>query len=367
MLQTVMSGVSALLLAHAAAPAMAQRDATADPARRLFAPADPAVARSLAPESDPTTVRSRVVRIDLDRLAAARDAARLAAPGNDPPSFPADGGAPSEVSLSLNLFDDVVIPVTIERRIPSSVGYALSGRIGPDESGTVTLVVNGRIVVGTVETTEASYSIRTLGDGADSFWIIRQHDRLSLPAFDANERDAAPAAPEPLQHRLTPVPATPSEPGPAGPAGDLGDRVEPPDVRAPTDPVSDTDRRVSLIEVEILWTAQAAAAAGGHDQLRTEVELMVANANLAFLDGGLSLWIAWDGNPDAVHFTAPEKQTIGADYDFFLATNTGAPDILSENKADYLHLIVSGPKTDHSRTSNTEGTPRPALRSAGNR
>ena len=335
---------AALLVTLGATPAMAQRDSAPDSVAPLFSPADPAAARSLAPESDPATLRSRVVQIDLDQLADARDAARLVLPG-DPPQLPVQGSAPPETSLTFNLFDDVVLPVTIDERVPSSVGYALSGRVDGDALGTVTLVVNGSIVVGMVETTEASYSIRTLGDEAAARWIIRHHDRSSFPPIDADEREAAPSAPE-RPYSLTPVPGTPSEPGPVEPLRDPEAHLESPHLRAPTGPISTTDRIVSLIEVQIRWTAAAASAAGGHDKLRTEVELMVTNANLALRDGSLAIWIGWDGNPGAWHWSQSETTTIGGDYDKFLANNSSAPGILTDNKADYLHLIVSGPKTD---------------------
>ena len=335
---------AALLVTLGATPAMAQRDSAPDSVAPLFSPADPAAARSLAPESDPATLRSRVVQIDLDQLAAARDAARLVLPGA-PPQLPVQGPAPPETSLTFNLFDDVVLPVTIDERVSSSVGYALSGRVDGDALGTVTLVVNGAIVVGMVETTEASYSIRTLGDEAAARWIIRHHDRSSFPAFDADEREAAPSAPE-RPYSLTPVPGTPSEPGPVEPLRNPEAHLESPHLRAPTGPISTTDRIVSLIEVQVWWTAAAAAAAGGHDMLRTEVALMVTNANLALRDGDLSMWIGWDGNPGAWHWSESERTTIRGDYDFFLANNNNAPNILADNKADYLHLIVSGPKTN---------------------
>ena len=342
-LQASFIATVASLLTLAATPVLAQRDsAPRDSIAPLFSTADTAAFRSLAPESEPATLRSRVVRIDLDQLAAARDAVRLVLPGEEPPQLPAQAGAPPEASLTLNLFDDVVLPVTMDERVPSSVGYALSGRIDGDAFSTVTLVVNGPIVVGMVETTDGSYSIRTLGDAADPQWIIRQYDRSLFPVSDADVREAAPSAAE-RPYSLAPVPATPSQPRPE-PLRDPDAHFDAPVLLAPTGPISSTDRTVRIVEVTILWTAEAASAAGGHDMLRMEVELMVTNANLALRDGGGRGWIAWDGNPTADHFSGSETTTITGDYDKFLGNNSLAPGILSDNKADLLHLIVSGRK-----------------------
>ena len=339
-LQASFIATVASLLTLAATPVLAQRDSA--PRDSLFSTADTAAFRSLAPESEPATLRSRVVRIDLDQLAAARDAVRLVLPGEEPPQLPAQADAPPEASLTLNLFDDVVLPVTMDERVPSSVGYALSGRIDGDAFSTVTLVVNGPIVVGMVETTDGSYSIRTLGDAADPQWIIRQYDRSLFPVSDADVREAAPSAAE-RPYSLAPVPATPSQPVPE-PLRDPDAHFDAPVLLAPTGPISSTDRTVRIVEVKIMWTAEAASAAGGHDMLRMEVELMVTHANLALRDGGGRGWIAWDGNPTADHFPGSETTTITGDYDKFLGNNSLAPGILSDNKADLLHLIVSGRK-----------------------
>ena len=56
------------------------------------------------------------------------------------------------------------------------------------------------------------------------------------------------------------------------------------------------------------------------------------------------MWLGWDGNPDNEHFAHPETRTISDDYDKFLANNLAASRILSDNRADFLHLIVSGSK-----------------------
>ena len=55
--------------------------------------------------------------------------------------------------MRLNLFDDVSVDSFIERTAPTfSGGYSLSGHIVNGPPGSVTLVINEEIVVGTVRT-----------------------------------------------------------------------------------------------------------------------------------------------------------------------------------------------------------------------
>ncbi len=126
----------------------------------LFTAVSPSAAAANAARTapDPLTLRRRLVKIDLGQLAPAPDsAARVAAAGIEI--------APRGV-LTLNLFEDAVFTGLVERTAPTfSGGQALSGRLGGIEMGTVTLVVNGDAVAGTVRTPEATYRIRPAGNG----------------------------------------------------------------------------------------------------------------------------------------------------------------------------------------------------------
>ncbi|MCY3756237.1 MAG: leucine-rich repeat domain-containing protein [Acidobacteria bacterium] len=98
---------------------------------------------------DRATLRRREVGVDIGRLAR----------------VPAGGST----ALRLNLFDDVVLTGLIERWTPTySGGYALSGRLAEVPGGTVTLVVNGSVVAGTVRMTGTTYRIRPTGRGSHS-------------------------------------------------------------------------------------------------------------------------------------------------------------------------------------------------------
>ncbi len=117
---------------------------------------------------DSLTLRRRLVAIDFGQLSPPVDAAAGV------------GGAagPSGV-LRLNLFDDATFTGLVERTAPTfSGGYSLSGQLAGVEMGTVTLVVNGEVVAGTVRTPEATYRIRPAGGGLHA---ISQIDPSRLP------------------------------------------------------------------------------------------------------------------------------------------------------------------------------------------
>ncbi len=120
---------------------------------------------------DTLTMRRRLVTIDLGQLVPATDsAAGRAAAGIEV--------APSGV-LTLNLFDDAVFTGLVERTAPTfSGGQALSGRLAGIEMGTLTLVVNGDVVAGTVQTPDATYRIRPAGNGLHA---VSQVDLSQLP------------------------------------------------------------------------------------------------------------------------------------------------------------------------------------------
>ena len=132
------------------------------------APVPDAIGR-LSPEAtDSLALRSRPVRIDF---------AQLASPDvSDAPLAvrPAYGEL-----LRLNLFDDTLFMGVVERIEPTfSGGYSISGRLSGVEVGTLTLVVNGDVVAGTIRTLETTYRIRSAANGLHT---ISEVDLSRLP------------------------------------------------------------------------------------------------------------------------------------------------------------------------------------------
>ena len=82
----------------------------------VFIEIDPAASSAVTPA--PGTLRERLVRIDLERLEAARASVGEAGAGGAP-TFP----------LNLNLFDDARFTARAEHTGPTATGYTLSGSL----------------------------------------------------------------------------------------------------------------------------------------------------------------------------------------------------------------------------------------------
>ena len=119
-----------------------------------------------------TTLRSRVVTMDLDRLLCARAATAalsrspVQSEAASPPGGGCDAAPAADEILTLNLFEDAVFTGIVEHTAPTfSGGYSISGRLVEDPLGTLTLVVNGETVAGSVRTLGGTYQIRSVGGG----------------------------------------------------------------------------------------------------------------------------------------------------------------------------------------------------------
>ncbi len=159
----------ALLAALAAGEAAGQSPGQPGGLFREVAPAGVVAGPDLSAVSDSITLRRRLVAIDFGQLAPPADAA---------PGAPAAAAVPSGV-LRLNLFDDASFMGLVQTVAPTfSGGYSLSGQLAGVEMGTVTLVVNGAVVAGTVRTPEATYRIRPAPGGLHT---VSEVDLSRLP------------------------------------------------------------------------------------------------------------------------------------------------------------------------------------------
>ena len=164
---------------------------------RAVAPAGLAAVPGAETASDSITLRRRLVAIDFGQLTPPVDAAAAVPPA----------AAPSGV-LSLNLFDDASYTGLVESVAPTfSGGYSLAGPLAGVEMGTMTLVVNGDVVAGTVRTPEATYRIRPADGGLHA---VSEVDLSRLPPLGEpipryrDEDDLLPL--EPGRGGLLPVP-----------------------------------------------------------------------------------------------------------------------------------------------------------------
>ena len=168
--------LSAVLLAASLAGAEAEQQTD------LFAAANSTPVDSAnrvhQPPPDPLTMRQRLVTIDLVQLTRSVSA-RSPRTGGAPAAALTSGQLEPGGELRLNLFEDTVFAGIVERTAPTfSGGKSLSGRLVGVEGGTLTLVVNGDVVAGTVRTPEATYRIRPAENGLHT---VSQIDPSRLP------------------------------------------------------------------------------------------------------------------------------------------------------------------------------------------
>lgn len=152
----------------------------------------------------------------------------------------------------LNLFADAGFEARLLEVGRTYSGYSLYGHLDGTPSSSVTIVVNGGLVAGSVRTPTASYAIRPTGVGNVE---IRQVDPLALP----------PEA-EPIVQIVdsSPIIATDEDDGAEADDG-------------------------SAIDLLVVWTPAAREDAGGGDAIQTVIDLFVAEANQAFADSGATL------------------------------------------------------------------------------
>ena len=134
--------------------------------------------------ADALTGRSRLVTMDLGQVARAW--AAVAEPADPPAQTRGTSARPDTARavlapgplLTLNLFDDVVATGIVEHTAPTlSGGYSVAGHLVEEPLGTLTLVVNGETVAGTVRLPGAVYEIRSVDGG---LYAIREVDEPPL-------------------------------------------------------------------------------------------------------------------------------------------------------------------------------------------
>ena len=208
----------------------------------LFSPASTATPVALvAPSTHPPVPGHsprQAVRIDFAHLRQAREAL-------------AEG---RETQLTVNL-PDLPLPVVWTATSDTARGYALSGRVANDPLSSVNVVVNGRTVAGNVRRAGELHTIRTAGAGH----YVQTLDGLTgtlceVGRFGEPARETAQAPP--LQ-----------SPAVANVAQDEGGEDD-----------------GSVIDVLVVYTPDGRRSAGGHESIRTLIEMLVQETNQAYGD-----------------------------------------------------------------------------------
>lgn len=111
--------------------------------------------------SNPTVIRSRLVSVNFDQL------------------FDSATGAAMSPSLALNLFDDVFLTAVLDRAEHNPSGSDIwIGHLEGNPFSQVTLVINGKILIGNVSSFKSLYTIRYSSSGAQ---VIREIDQSKFP------------------------------------------------------------------------------------------------------------------------------------------------------------------------------------------
>ncbi len=205
----------------------------------LFTAASDAAPVALEPSTAPAFPGpSQSVQIDFERLSQARAAL-------------AEGRG---VELTVNL-PDLPLPVVLTGASATARGYGLTGRVANDPLSSVNIVVNGRSVAGNVWRAGELHTIRTAGAGH----YVQTLDGLTLPRCEGGRLDA-------LDRQTAQAPPLQS----------------PATVNVAQENGAENDG--SEIDVLVVYTPDGRRSAGGHQGIRTEIELQVQETNQAYLD-----------------------------------------------------------------------------------
>jgi hypothetical protein len=179
---------------------------------------------------DPTIVRTRLVNINYDLLGAA--------------DCPPEDESQIASLLILNLFEDVVFTALLDRaEVSSSSSFSWIGHLEEVEYSQVILIVKDRMMVGNIAMPEAFYQVRYAGNGVHSIYEI---DQAAFP-------------PE-----AEPLPVDTSQ------AGFVG---------ATDRPMADDG---SIIDVMVVYTADARVGAGGTTAMQLLIDLAIAETNQSY-------------------------------------------------------------------------------------
>ena len=152
-------------------------------------------------------------------------------------------------TVTLNLFNEATFTGRIAHVEPTASGYAFWGGLDGVELGTMTMVVNGDIVIGTVRTPDAVFTIETADSGS---YVIREIDESTLPPL-AEPLETPSDSDEELRQAL--------------------------DESVPADDGS-------MVDVMVFYTPAARSLAGGRAGIEALIDLYVVQTNQAYANSG---------------------------------------------------------------------------------
>lgn len=157
--------------------------------------------------------------------------------------------------ISLNLFDDVTLVAQADRIETTPRGINWIGHVQGVPMSQVVIAMNGEVVAANISMMMARYQLRYIGNGVHEVQRIDQsqfpRDEESVPVPDQSMLDAA------ALNDATAVPAAQADDG-------------------------------SQIDVMVVYTATARAAAGGTAAMQSLIDLAVSETNQAYQNSGVT-------------------------------------------------------------------------------
>ena len=249
----------------------------------------------------------RVVHMNFQQLEPVAAIARAEQEHTGWDDSPINVPAGEEPKIQISLVRDVRFTAVIDTVQHTQSGYGMSGNLEGTQFGTMSMVVNGDIVAGTVQSREALYEIRTLDDR-----------KYSIEKVDTTQRRPHPA----------PVRAQPGD-GTGQQAPGNGDDGEP-------------------IDVMVLYTPRAEQGAGGRSRIETEIDNFFRETNKAYRDSGVKYqapsgemkdhWIRLV-NMEKIEYT--ESANDQREDLAHIAESNEVRKLREKHKADLVHLITN--------------------------
>ena len=232
---------------------------------------------------------------------------RARAVGFDAAALPgADGASPLPASghtILLDLFDDVVLRARMVRAERIEKGMAWVGRLEGQPLSDVVLTVHDGILTGSVTWPDASYRIAVEGGAT----VVQQLDHSQFPE-DGCFREVPGGAPA-----------------------------------VAAEPMAQADDG-SFIDVLVVYTPGARAAAGGTSQIQATINTAITETNTGYANSGVVQRLRLAA---AVEVAYTEAGDIGVDLDRITATSDGYLDTVhtlrNTYKADMVSLLTETP------------------------
>ena len=271
--------------------------------------------------------RTRLVRVDDQQLSRA--------------FVHASGGVASTV-LVLNLFNDTVFKAIVSRTATTSSGYALFGDLVGVPFGTLTLVVNGDTVAGTVRTPTEIYDIRSTNLGVVRIRQVDPADAIfrEPPIFDGGFQTGSR---HPQSFGVT----------------DAGEPLR-----------SESDDDPSRIDVMVVYTPAARDAEGGTAGIRTLIDLFITETNRSYAESGIHHRLHLAHAAEVTYIEEPTMtnslETMGPALRALTDPSDGQMDEVhawrDQYYADLVHLVIGTPAgcsglADHYGAFSLSSTP----------